>query len=307
MDAERPARGLEGFVGAGEARRVGGGGLRTCVRAPRLDGDHGLPRRPRPPGRGLELPRILEALEIEADGLRVRVVDEGVEDLTGLDIGLVADRDAGAEPNAAIVAAVEHAGHQGAALGDDPYPAPGQCLDRHGDRWREGEARRHVDEAEAVGAEDAHSGLVRDADDLVLEGGPLRPRFGELAGDDDACSHPSLCAVAHAPGQHGGRQGGDGHIGASRDGRDSGIGLEAHDRVASRVDGVELAPVAVPDEAIERPPAKLAQVVRRADDRDGTRVEEAGNTIALRHRTSPSSASIPFQSLRGLGSECKME
>ena len=110
---------VDGGIRGGDQRAgVRGGRPRAGARPPRLDRQHRL--RPRhPPRDAAELARVAERLQIQRDDLGRRVLLPVLQDVVARQIGLVAERDERAQPDAAARHAVDRRRPERPALGDE--------------------------------------------------------------------------------------------------------------------------------------------------------------------------------------------
>ena len=106
--------------------------------------------------------------------LRRRVVLPVLEEVVAREVGLVADRDEGRQPEAEAVGVLDDREAERAALREEP-DAP---VDRQGrgERGVEPDVGLEVDDAHAVGPDEAHARAAARRDELALAGGALRPR-----------------------------------------------------------------------------------------------------------------------------------
>ena len=167
-DADPAQQRVHGGVGPGERGGVAERQRRTVLRAPGLDRDHGLPRRQRLAGGGVELRDVVDRLDVQADRGDARIVDQGGEAVRQPDAGLVAQRHQMPDRQPAPLHGQVEADIAG--LGQDrdaALAAPAAMLVEP-----EQGAVEIVDRAVAVGAEDRHPARGRDQRLLQLR----RPR-----------------------------------------------------------------------------------------------------------------------------------
>ena len=118
--------GVDRGVGAGECGGVGAGGLLAGAGAAALHREHWLlpcetPRDAR------ELARVAERLEIHQDEVGARVVLPPLEEVVRGDIGLVADRHEGGEPEPARLGALEEGKAERARCEEKPIRPAGNA------------------------------------------------------------------------------------------------------------------------------------------------------------------------------------
>ena len=163
---------VDGDVAAGQRRRMARRGARAGGGAARLDGDDRLAARHL--GRDAsELARVAEALEIQRDHRRARVVGPVGEQVVARYVGLVADRDEVGQADAALREAVEQRQPERAALRQH-----GDVAGRRPVR-REGGVERHrrigVEHSHAVGPHHAHAAGAHQRGEPLLQP-PVRRR-----------------------------------------------------------------------------------------------------------------------------------
>ena len=154
---------IDGGVRAGERRRVRAGGLLAGAGAAALHRQHRLlagesARDAR------ELARVAERLDVEQDEVGVRVVLPPLEQVVRGDVGLVADRDEGREPEPARLGALEQREAECARLRGEPDPARREGARREGRVQADGRGR----DAEAVRADEPRSVRADEGEQLLL-------------------------------------------------------------------------------------------------------------------------------------------
>ena len=260
------ARGRERGVDGGAVGRQGAG-VRPDGAGPgagAVDGErhHGLAGA-HGGGRGAgEGAAVTEVLDVDGDELGGVVGGELGHEVGGVEIGLVAQRREPGEPQPLRRGEQPQFQREVAALGDEPDRAGGQ---RVGDKL---EPPAGVQDAEAVGPEQHRS---RGADALG-EGGVA------LAGTR-ADDHDRAGAGGQGAGDDrvdgGGGDGDDHEVGRLGQLVQGPVGPPSQHRFARAVVDEERGPVRLAAQrSLGQPVAPLARVLRRADHRDGRRIEQ---------------------------------
>ena len=266
QDAGMGEQRVDGDVGGGEqrpgARRRG---TLAGRRAAALDRNHRLVLGD-PAHDPSETARVAERREIERQHRGLLVLLPVLEEVVAGEIGLVAHRDEGGEPDPARRRLVDGGDPERCALGGERDIA-GRHLARC-ERGVEGGPVMEVGDPEAVGADHAHAGGPADGEQLVLPRAALRAYLGEPGRQDDERPHALRRALAYGL-EH--RRGGD------RDHRELDVAFDVGDR-ANRWPAGDLS-VAQIDE-VQRPREASGHQVahdlatqgsgpaRRPDDRD---------------------------------------
>ena len=203
---------------------------------PGLDDDDRLGGR-EPPGDARELARVAHRLEVEADGVGVRVVDPVLHEVVARDVDAVAGRGEDRDAEVAPGGRGEHRDSQGATLREQAEVAR---------RWqlgRQGRVEPHlpvaVDDAEGVGTDDAHAGSAGRVQQPVLQLLALGPGLGEARRDDQQGLDPGLGAVLHDVEDLAGRHGHHREVDMVRDVGDPGVGRQPEHLHRLVVDGVD--------------------------------------------------------------------
>ena len=216
-----------------------------------------------------ELARVAEALQVQQDDLGGRVGGPVLQQVVAADVGAVAGRDEGGQPEVAAAGPLEQRDPERAGLGEEPDPAAA------GDHRRQAGVEPHlgvgVDDAEAVGPDDAHAGGAGGGDQLPLGRAALGPGLAEAAGDHHQPAHPLAPAGLDHAGDLVGRHGEDGEVDVVGDGLDVGVGRHPADVPGAGVDRVDRPGEAVLEQVPQQRVADLALVVAGADDRDRRR------------------------------------
>lgn len=130
-----------------------------------------------------ELARVADRLEVESDGLRVRVLLPILEDVIAGHIGAVARGDEGRDPQAAVLRRREQRGPERARLAEESQRT--RIRQERGQGGVEGDIGGLVDEAERIRAHHAHSVGAGRGDHSSLQFGTLVAGLGEARGDDE--------------------------------------------------------------------------------------------------------------------------
>ena len=136
------------------------------------------------PGHLEEAPAVLDALHVGHDGLGLLVLAQVLQVVLGGQVALVAAADDAAEAHALGGQEPDQVVHERAALGEaaDGARLGGNALHEHlriGDDPGPG-----IEEAQAVGADDARAAFAADAPDLPLELLALGAQLAEAGGKD---------------------------------------------------------------------------------------------------------------------------
>ena len=137
-----------------------------------------------------ERPAVAEVLAVDADHAGVLVGRERLDELRGLDVGLVPERGEARDADAVLRAEQAQLEGEVAALGDDPERAGRELV------HAEVERRRCVVDAEAVRPEHHRSGAAHLLDDAALELLAAVVDLAEAGRDrDDPARAGSECVV----------------------------------------------------------------------------------------------------------------
>ncbi len=236
-----------------------------------------------------ELARVPDGFQVHDDDGGLRVVVPVLEEVVAGDVGAVAGGDEGGDPRERGRAPVQ-SGQQrdadGAGLGEQPHLPGGRHLGRQ--RGVEPDAGGGVDEAEGVGADDAHAVRAGLPDQFALAVAALGATLGVPGGEDDEALHAVLPAV----GDDGGHLlGGDRHNGQGDGLLDvayravGGHALRAQPRGARRegpVDRVRTAGEAALQDVAQGGAAHAAGLAAGADDGDRPGGEQPLHGAGLR-------------------------
>ncbi len=257
-------------VGAGHRAGVRGGHVLADFGAAELVDDDGLARGVGAATGAGKMPGIAYRFHEQQDGAGVQVVHQHVRQFADTDVGFVADGNQFGKTGAAAEPAREQAAGHAAALrhhGDGPRLDVG--LLQHGvDRYRE--MGLAAEQADAVGADQAHAAGARDGDQFVLRVAARRSGFRKAVtvnGDDrDFFCHALLERCLDGARRH--------HdecmINVIGHSRDIGIGLVAEDFVTAGIDRENFSGVTEFVQIALRTRGVLLRVAGSADQRDRT-------------------------------------
>ena len=261
-------------------RRLAGQGPRMTLdraaadgRVAHLEGDDRLSRLVRAPRRPQEALTVADALHEERDHLGLLVVHEGVDHLGHVDVGLVAERDEGADTDAPALGPVEQVHRHAARVADEGHRARGVPVgdvvggDGH-------VAVGDTEDPDAVRPDHPGSGRGGCRRELALDPVTVGAELAEPGGADRDRRDPAVRALLDRLGHQPGRHHDDGRVQVVVDGGEARVGSVVPDAVAVRVDEMHTAPVPGPFEVHPDPPGHCGGVRRGADDGDRARVEE---------------------------------
>ncbi|KAF5039384.1 hypothetical protein DSECCO2_544460 [anaerobic digester metagenome] len=282
-DLERAGQGVDGdnaglaegfhvdVVGSGERTRVGRGRCLAFRGGTGLDRHDGLGLRDLADHfhEGLA---VLDLLDVEDDAFGLRVTLHEPEVVDEVEVGLVADRDDGGEPDVLLDAPVNHCVDDGAALGDEGDVAGFRGLVDVGGV----DALGGDDQAEAVRADDPRAVTLCDLHDPILECFSSLAHLLEPGGDDDHHGDAFLPALLDDARDVLGRDGDDRHIDGVRNIEDGWIRFESLNLRAFVVHRVELSGEV--EEVVHHGVTHLLGFGRGPDDRD-----RPGGVILDRH------------------------
>ena len=145
-----------------------------------------------------------------------------------------------------------------------------------------------IDDAEARRADDAHAGRAHDLGQPALARDARSAGLGEPVGQhrrhrDARRPHASIASIAASVGAHD-----ISVLGHLRQRFEGGPGAFAEHLVAPRIDGVDAPGETRLAQEFERPPRRLAGIVRLADQRDRARREQGVVSSAQCPRAAPS-------------------
>ena len=235
------------------------------VGAAELIGDHRLAGRKRAARCGSQNVPVAHGLDEQQDRLGFRIVDQQVDQLAHAQVAFIADADHAGEADAARGAPRQQRAQNGAALGNERQAAR---LDPfHFQHRVDGQGQRggRMNDAHGIGADQANAGLARRGDQAFLHLAAFVARFGEAVGIDGRDGHTLGPAVADGVLNMLGRDHDEGMVDRARN---VGHGLErghALNLVPARVDGIDVAGIAV---GFQKPlrPAGVFRGVRRGTD-----------------------------------------
>ena len=134
-------------------------------------------------------------LEKQENHPRGGILGEQLDQLTGADVGLVADRDELGEAQAPRRAARKHAAEHGSALRNEARRSGRQRVHLENRVHAERHAPLNVDEPHAVGPEHAHAELARTRDQPRLPLCTFRPGVGKAVAENRRHPHAASAAL----------------------------------------------------------------------------------------------------------------
>ncbi len=274
--------GVEHGIGHGSHAGVGSGGHGTGLVAAGLEQDDRLDAGGGTQG-AHEAAGVTDAFDVHQDVVCAAVVDQVVEDLAEIDVGGHADGNHRREADIVGLGPVEHGGAHGAGLRDE-----GQVAGLGGDLGERGvEAQFRADDAQAVGAEDAHVVGTGDLEHLALQRGTDVAGLGEAGGNDDDVAHAAAAALFDQLRNRLRAGGDDRHFDPGADFLDRLVGLLALDGVVLGVDGVQAALVTRAEDVLEDDVADRVLTVGSADYGNRFRFEKPSEIVLFQHGEPP--------------------
>ena len=269
-DAALGEQGVVGLVGAGQGPGVGRGGPGPGRGPPGLDGQDGLLVARLPgdlPGQ-LEKPlRVRQIFQVKHDDIRQGVILQVSQEVVFIEVGLVAHGHELGQPDPLPLGVFQGRhphraalGHQGDVPGGGHQPGKGAV---------EGDLGVGVDDAQAVGAQQANAVLPGGRKDQLLLLHPGAAQFLETRGDDDGRLDSLFPALLHDPGDQGAGHDDDAQVHGIGDVQDGREGLDAHDAGRLGVNRVDDPGVAVFEDVGKDRLAHAAGPAGGADDRHG--------------------------------------
>ena len=197
-DAALGEEGVVGLIGAGQGAGVAGGGPGPGGGAAGFDGQNGLG--PGALGGDLlgqleEAPGLCQVFQIEKDDVRLGIVLQISEEIVFVEVGLVAHGDELGEADLFALGVFQGRHADRAALGDQGDVAgPGH---QPGEGAVQGDLGSGIDDAQAVGPQEADAPLSGDLQDLLLQVHAGSAQFLEPRGDDDGRLDALVAALGH--------------------------------------------------------------------------------------------------------------
>ncbi len=233
-----------------------------------------LVRLERAVGHPHQFPAVADPLDEADQDPRPLVVDVGLEKFRGGHVGLVPGRHQIAEPDAGGFALRDDAEAEAAALRDAGHRAALELrLEAEHPEGRV-QARRQVEVALAVRADDPHAAFPGGVEHLPLERDSLLAHLAESRAVDHGERDALASALADRLDDACAAHGHDGDVARPVDRGDGRVAAQARDLGMLRVDRVHAARVAERGQELDRLPADAPQVVRSPDDGDAARIEE---------------------------------
>ncbi len=220
-------------------------------------------------------PRAAEALEVEQDHVGPRILGPVLHEVVRRDVGLVPDRHERRDAEVQARRVVEQREAERPALRRQRHAALGRIGRSEGGVQAHGRVRVH--EAHAVGSDHPHAGVADLLEQCRFQAPALFAGLTEAGRDDDDAFDALGDAVVDGPGHRSRRHGNHGEIDGAVDVGEAGVAANALDFGGRRIHGQDRAAKAGRDEVVEDLRADLAALAAGADDRDRTRLEEAGH------------------------------
>jgi hypothetical protein len=229
-----------------------------------------------------ELGRVGDRFEIQQHQLHFGVERHGQRKVGHRQVAFVA-RGVGVAHAYSLLAEkrVGHDAHR-AGLADDPHRAVLRLDFAEDGRERCDGAGLEVGDALRVRPDDAHAGCARRGDHFVLCFPAGFAHLTEAGGNDHGHFHAAFRATGHGGNGAHARHGDDCQVRRFGHRSNVGVGLEALDLGAVRVDREDPALVARAQHVLDRPAADLFRIVRGADDCDRFRIKRRAQTIVGR-------------------------
>ena len=283
-DAELPADSIEYAIVTDQRAGVRCGRLGRNLTRANLENDDGLADLQRPLGNSQKPGRTADGLDKKSDRPSMWIIDEVVEKRARVEISLIAGRDHITEADILLIG----------ELGEEESGCPALRHDRNAappggrpDGCRPGDSIvGEVDEAEAVGTEQAYIMLARTLPELLLQIDASPACFGEARGQHHGGARAGTSEIVDRL-EH--RRRGNEHYpqveGRSNGGAAFGCPLTVN-HAAAPVDKMHLAAKAAQCQVVIRG-ARPAGLFGSADDHDGSRAQQRGNRrcIAVRARS----------------------
>ncbi len=269
-DARLPEEIADQRVARRQRSRVRRCRSRARLRAPRF---HDHDRLPLSDAAGdlAELFRIAEALQVQQDHIRVRILGPVLNEVIAGDVGFVADGDERREADAQLPGVVEDGQAEGSALAGHADVAGG----REDARERAVHHRRGVgvDHAHAVRADHAHARRADLLEKPLLAGASFLAELAVSGRDHNHCADAFGHAVVDDLFDQARRHGDDGQVDVVLDRGDGRDAADAVHDVRARIDRVELAGESGRAQVVEDLVAELTGTSAGADHRDRPRLE----------------------------------
>ena len=251
--------------GAGMAERQ----FAARVGPAELIGDHRLAGRKRAARCGGENRPVANGLDEQQDRLGLGIIDQQVDQFAHAQVAFIADADHAGEADTPRGAPRQQRAQNGAALGNERQAARLDAF--HLQHRVDGKRQRgrRMNDTHGIGADQAHAGLARRGDQAFLHLAAFVARFGEAVGIDRRDRHTLGPAVPDGVLDMLGRDHDKGVVDRARN---VGDGLErghALNLVPARVDGIDVAGIAVGFEEPLRPAGVFRGVRRGADQGHG--------------------------------------
>ena len=190
-------------------------------------------------GDARELARVADGFEIEADGLRGRILLPILEEVVAGEVGAVAGGDEGGDAQSAGLRCREQSGAQRSGLAEEAERTGGRK--ERGQGGVERDVGGLVDQSEGVRPDHTHSVGAGRRDHAALEFGPGGTGLGESGGDDEHGFDAVHGTVLDHLGDGFGRNGDDREVGLARQIGEARIRLDSGDLIGFGVDDPQVA------------------------------------------------------------------
>ena len=263
---------------------VRGAGATPALRAPAQHGQQGLAAR-EPAGQTRELGRVAEGLQVERRRGDRGVLAPGGQQVVAGDVGLVAERDEGPDPEPDPARLLEQHDADTARLrGDRETARPG---DRVAERGVEPGLRQVAHQPQAVRSDHAHVARTGDLQHLRLELAAALAHLAEPRGEHDRRRDAGGHDVGHRPRAGRSRHGEDGQVDPGRQVGAGGVGGEPRDRGGRGVHDVEVAREAAAADGVEHGRPHPGAVASCSQHDDRARVQQRVQRAPLRPGLAP--------------------
>ena len=262
---------VDDLVGFGERPRVRRGGARSRSGSAGLDGDDRLVARDAASDPG-ETDRIAEALQVQEDHVRARILGPVLDQVVARDVGLVADGGEGGDAEVERTREVEQREPEGSALRGERHAA--RRWEGRGEGRVEADLRIRVDQTHAVRADEADARGSNLVDQRSLAAASRFARLGKTGGDDDDPGDGLGHAVVHCGLDPFGGNDDDRQVDRSGDVGQARVAPGAQDLAVLRIDAHDRSPETGP-EVVEDLGPDLPALPARPDDGHDGRLEQA--------------------------------
>ena len=253
---------------AGGVRERGGA---ACARTSGLHRQPGLARSHRAARCGSKTLRAFHSLYVRTDHLGGGVVDEKVDKIAKLQIGLIAYRKPVREPTTHGPRAIEVRGHECATLAHETNGPGRQLIDLQNRRGTQHQLVRRTDHAQTIRTDHAHPVAVANVEQFALAAQTHLSRIGEPGRDHQRAATAQTTRLLDLPEHLVCRHGEHHQIGPLIQLLERWVRLDAKELLAPRIDRQHLARKAMLEQHAEQAASKLGLVFRRAHHRNRCR------------------------------------